>query len=55
MTTPGAALRAMRPDRTVICDWCWTAFRASDTKAAYCSNRCRQAAKYARKKAEKKL
>ena len=50
MTTPGAILSAMRKDRAVTCAHCGAVFTAKDTRATYCSNRCRQAAKYQRKK-----
>lgn len=56
MTTtpsPGAALAALRPDRTVICVVCGRAFTAKDTRAKFCSNRCRQADKYRRAKMAK--
>ena len=46
---PGAALRAMRPVLTYICQICGKEFKASDTRAKYCSNACQQRAKYARK------
>lgn len=49
MTTPGAQLQAMRPSRAVICAHCGAVFTAKDTRATYCSNRCRQAEKYRRK------
>ena len=47
---PGAALRAMRPVLTYICQICGKAFKASDTRAKYCGNACQQRAKYARSK-----
>lgn len=50
MTTPGAALRAMRPVKTYTCQQCGKAFTASDARAKFCSNACRQAAKYAKAK-----
>ena len=50
MTTPGALLSAMRPSRAVTCAHCGAVFTAKDTRAKWCSNRCRQAAKYQRKK-----
>ena len=50
MTTPGAQLQAMRPSRSVSCAHCGAVFTAKDPRATYCSNRCRQAAKYQRKK-----
>ena len=49
MTTPGALLSAMRPSRAVTCAHCGAVFTAKDPRATYCSNRCRQAAKYQRK------
>lgn len=42
MSNPGAELRKLRPIRTVTCDVCGTVFQASDTKARFCSNRCKQ-------------
>ena len=50
MTTPGAQLQAMRPSRSVVCAHCGTVFQAKDPRATYCSNKCRQAAKYQRQK-----
>lgn len=50
MTSPGAQLQAMRPSRAVTCAHCGAVFTAKDTRAKFCSNRCRQAAKYQRKK-----
>ena len=52
-STPGAALAAMRPWRNVRCAVCGKVYQAQDTRATYCSNRCRQAAKYARLKAKR--
>ena len=49
MTTPGFLLQAMRHSRAVTCDHCGAVFTAKDPRATYCSNRCRQAAKYSRK------
>ena len=51
MTSPAAALRAMRPVLNYTCVRCGRGFTASDARARYCSNRCRQAAKYQRNKA----
>lgn len=53
MRNPGAILRAMRPVKTYTCTWCGALFQASDERAKYCSNRCRQAAKYQRVKERK--
>jgi predicted nucleic acid-binding Zn ribbon protein len=50
MTSPAAQLRAMRPVKSYTCAHCGAGFQASDTRAKYCSNRCQQAAKYARQK-----
>jgi predicted nucleic acid-binding Zn ribbon protein len=50
MTSPAAALRAMRPVRIYTCCQCGKVFTASDERARYCSNRCRQAVKYRRMK-----
>ena len=47
--TPGAALRALRPVKTYTCRQCGKAFTASDQRATYCSNACRQKVKYAKK------
>lgn len=52
-TSPGATLAALRPTRSFVCAWCGRAFMAKDTRAKFCSNRCRQADKYARVKAAK--
>jgi len=52
-TTPGAALAAMRPTRAYRCLVCGTSFTAKDRRAKYCSERCKQAAKYRRAKAAK--
>jgi predicted nucleic acid-binding Zn ribbon protein len=52
-TSPGAALAAMRPTRTYRCHVCGTTFTAVDRRAKYCSERCKQAAKYRRAKAAK--
>lgn len=49
MTTPGAALGALRPKVPHACPVCGKTFTALKT-ARYCSNRCRQAAKYQRLK-----
>ncbi len=48
MTTisPGAALQALRRVRCLSCAHCGASFTAKDPRATYCSNRCRQAAKY---------
>ena len=54
MTTPGAILSAMRKDRAVFCAHCGAGFTAKDPRARFCSNRCRQAAKYRRKITETK-
>lgn len=49
---PGAALRALRKKHTIVCEVCGAKHEASDSRVKYCSNRCKQAAKYRRKKAE---
>lgn len=49
--SPGAALSALRPDRQVTCQECGKVFTAKDSRAKFCSNRCRQADKYRRAKA----
>ena len=54
MTSPGAALSALRQTRRFVCAWCGQAFAAKDPRARFCSNRCRQADKYHRSKAAKK-
>jgi predicted nucleic acid-binding Zn ribbon protein len=51
--SPGAALAAMRPTRTYRCQVCGTTFTAKDRRAKYCSERCKQAAKYRRTKEAK--
>ncbi len=51
--SPGYALQALRKVRQVICRHCGATFAARDSRATYCSNRCRQAAKYQRIKAKK--
>ena len=48
--TPGAALAAMRPTRAYRCLVCGASFTAKDRRAKYCSERCKQAAKYRRTK-----
>ena len=53
MTSPGAALSAMRKDRVVTCIVCGKTFTAKDTRAMYCSNRCKQEAKYKKNKLRK--
>jgi predicted nucleic acid-binding Zn ribbon protein len=50
-STPGAALAAMRPTRAYRCLVCGATFTAKDRRAKYCSERCKQAAKYRRSKA----
>jgi len=50
--SPGAALSALRRKTRHTCPICGASFLAL-TRALYCSNRCRQAAKYARNRAEK--
>ena len=52
-TSPGAALAAMRPTRTYRCQVCGVTFTAQDRRAKYCSERCKQAAKYRRAKANR--
>lgn len=49
MNNPGAALAAMRRNETKRCAHCGASFTAIRT-ARYCSERCKQAAKYRRKK-----
>lgn len=51
MISPGAALAALRQTRSFVCAWCGQTFTAKDSRARFCSNRCRQADKYARAKA----
>lgn len=46
---PAQQLAAMRKAREVTCSVCESKFQAVDSKARYCSNKCKQAAKYARK------
>ena len=50
MTSPGAALAAMRRDRVVICAHCGRSFTAKDRRAKFCSNACKQADAYRRGK-----
>ena len=50
MTSPGAALAAMRLDRVVICAQCGRSFTAKDSRAKFCSNACKQADAYRRGK-----
>ena len=40
----------LREEREVECEVCGKTFTARDSRATYCSNRCRQAAKYQRQK-----
>jgi predicted nucleic acid-binding Zn ribbon protein len=54
-STPGAALAAMRPTRAYRCIVCGAPFTAKDRRAKYCSERCKQAAKYRRAKAAKPI
>jgi hypothetical protein len=51
MSNPGRELQALRQPRAVICAECGASFTAVDPRAKFCSNRCRQADKYARAKA----
>ena len=44
------ALANCRPVRAVVCAECGKTFHARDKRAKFCSNRCRQAAKYKRVK-----
>jgi endogenous inhibitor of DNA gyrase (YacG/DUF329 family) len=53
-SSPGAMLAAMRPDRQVTCQVCGKVFTAKDSRAKFCSNRCKQADKYQKKKAGRK-
>ena len=46
------ALAGMRKVRELHCIGCGESFHAVDTRAKYCSNRCRQKMKYQRKIAE---
>jgi predicted nucleic acid-binding Zn ribbon protein len=48
--TPGSALSAMRRTTWHICPVCGASFLAL-ARAKFCSNRCKQADKYARQKA----
>ena len=50
MSNPGSDLAALRKTVWHICPVCQASFLALRT-AVYCSNRCRQAAKYRRVKA----
>jgi predicted nucleic acid-binding Zn ribbon protein len=51
--SPGAALQALRPTLAKVCAHCGTGFTAKDPRAKFCSNRCRQAAKYQQVKARR--
>lgn len=51
--SPAAQLRAMRPVKPYACQQCGRSFQASDARARYCSNACRQRAKYQRSKKAK--
>jgi predicted nucleic acid-binding Zn ribbon protein len=44
------ALSLSRPLRDFACAECGKAFQARDTRARYCSDRCKQRAKHKRKK-----
>lgn len=50
----GRALQARRPLRAVTCAECGKTFTARDKRARFCSNRCRQAAKYRKVRNAKK-
>lgn len=52
--SPGAALSAMRRWHAFTCAWCGKGFTAQDPRARFCSNKCKQADKYARSKAAAK-
>lgn len=52
--TPGAMLRSLRPVKSYACQQCGKVFTASDARATYCSNACRQAAKYQRSKSKRR-
>jgi predicted nucleic acid-binding Zn ribbon protein len=49
VSNPGAALAALRRHVAHTCAVCGKAFSGL-SRARYCSNRCRQAAKYARQR-----
>jgi hypothetical protein len=49
--SPGAALAALRKPKPGICQVCGSAFVALDPRGLYCSNRCKQQAAGARRKA----
>jgi len=42
MTSPGPALAALRPTRSLVCAWRGLAFTAKGPRATFCCNRCRQ-------------
>jgi hypothetical protein len=48
------ALANCRPLRAVVCAECSNKFQARDSRAKFCSNRCRQAHKYRSMKNGKK-
>jgi hypothetical protein len=43
-------LSLMRPQRDVDCKECGETFKARDTRAMFCSNKCKQRDKYRRSK-----
>jgi len=55
MNNPAADLRAMRPVLQYRCIICGAEFSASDTRARYCSNKCKQRAKNQRKSLQNRL
>lgn len=48
--SPGAALAALRKPKPGICQVCGATFVTLDSRARYCSNRCKQKAAALRKK-----
>jgi hypothetical protein len=49
--SPGAALAALRKPKPGVCQVCGSTFVTLDSRARYCSNRCKQQAAGARRKA----
>ena len=49
---PGQLLAGMKKSKTYNCVVCSSEFTAKDKRALYCSNKCKQAAKYSRKEKE---
>ena len=50
----GAILSRMRKDKKFICFVCGVNFISKDSRAKFCSNRCKQKEQYARRKSKQK-